>query len=63
MRIKPIRFPLTLLPLHSDEELLAEAGGLQVAVLVRHYGDDPLTPVAHHMLKSRVHRLSGYGIL
>lgn len=63
MAIYGCGFLLTLLPLHSDKELLSKSCWLQVAVLVRHYGDDPLTSIAHYMLNGRVHRICSDRIL
>ena len=41
---------LTLLALHGNKELLSKPSWLQVTMLICYYGDDPLTPIAHHML-------------
>ena len=52
--------------LHGDKEGLCHpAGGLQVAVLVRHYGDDPLAAFVHHgrVLDVGVQRAGGHGFL
>ena len=57
---------LTLLSvLHGDEEGLAHgAGGLQVAVLVRYYGDDALPRlVDHSVMDAGVQRAGGYRLL
>ena len=45
-----MKMSLTLLAvLHGDEEGGSHPPrGLQVAVLIRHYGDDPLPPLVHH---------------
>ncbi len=59
----PVCFLLTLLPLQGDDELLAQRRWLQVSVLVRHYGDDPLPTIAHHMLNGCFHRLGSHGVL
>lgn len=58
--------PTLLSVLHGDEERLRHsAGGLQVAVLVRYYGDDPLAALVDHgrVLDVGVQSAGGHGFL
>ncbi|KAG7274855.1 hypothetical protein CRUP_012339 [Coryphaenoides rupestris] len=54
--------PLELLPAAFHALLEGDNTAHTVAVLVRYYGDDPLTPVSHHMLDGRDHQLGVAGI-
>ncbi|KAG7474820.1 hypothetical protein JOB18_017544 [Solea senegalensis] len=53
--LQPTRCPLTVLPPESDVELLAQGCHSQVAVLLRHHGDNPPSFSAHRVPNGHFH--------